>query len=84
MSDLRERLKKAGIEPSELAELIWPFLRGKFDLTKRDRLLAAAVAGIAVNWKEPPAGKESAQRAAEMAERLVDAVMSQEERRTGI
>ncbi len=50
-----------------------------------DHLLAAVAGGLAVNWKNLPGPHdrgESSQAVAEMAERLVDAIMRIEERRS--
>ena len=86
---LNERLAKAGIEPAELAELLWPHLRPRIiamlktmaDRRAADRqgILEAVMGGLAVNWKELQG--ESAGKVAELAERLVEAVMRLERKR---
>ena len=88
---LEARLKKAGIEPEDLAEVIWQRLRPKIigmlkhmadsRAAERQALLVEVVGGLAVKWKECGAGEESATQVAEMAERLVAAVIRTEERR---
>ena len=84
MTKLQSRLKKAGIEPGEFAELVWPFLKPKVEeivkTAERDEILAAVVSGLCVGWTP----EESATKLAQRAERIADAVMREEERRTGV
>ena len=86
---LNERLAKAGIEPAELAEILWPHFRTRVIAmlktmaanrsADRQGILEAVIGGVAVNWKELQG--ESAAKVAELAERLVEAVMRLERQR---
>jgi len=72
--ELESRLIKAGIDPGVFAELLWDKLKRKVD---RADILAATVSGLAVRWNG-----ESSQSMAELAERLTDAIMRLEEKRS--
>jgi len=70
---LEARLKRANIALEDLAKLLMPFLRDE----KRMLFLAHILGGLAVRWNG-----ESPQRCAELAERLTDAVMREEDKRS--
>jgi hypothetical protein len=84
---LEERLQKAGIAPDEFADLVWKRIEKKVTKkiddygTKRERILAAVIGGLAARWSFGERECTSAQKLAEAAERLVDAVMLAESRR---
>jgi hypothetical protein len=83
---LEQRFAKAGIDLDDLAELLWkrlkprivPMLKHMAEQRGADRrrLLEAAVGGLCVRW-----GEDSGQKLAELAERIVTAVMREEEKR---
>lgn len=84
--ELKARLQKASIDPDVFAELVWDRIKEKVvamlkDMairhgTKRETILAAVVNGLCVKW-----GEDSGQRLAELAERVTEAVMREEDRR---
>lgn len=83
---LEDRLRKAGIEPDEMAEMVWRRVKDKVvamlkDMAKqraadRQAVLTATLSGLTVNWSDGPGDK-----IAELAERITAAVMRAEERR---
>lgn len=83
--ELEARLRKAGIDPEAFAELLWdrvkPRIADMLKQTKRDEVLAAALGGLAARWSFGDRECTSAQRLAEQAERLTDAIMREEEKR---
>ena len=84
---LEDRLRKSGISPDEFSEMVWerlePKIAAMLKRTRRERILAAVISGLSAKWSFGDHQEcTSAQRLAEYAERLTDAGVLAESRRT--
>lgn len=75
--NIRDRWEKAGIDPEEVAALLWPLLERKIRRAElRDLLLCAAISGLTSAWSYEDRRQEtSASQVAQTAKRIVAAVM---------
>lgn len=79
-----------------VADMVWLRIKPRIELmirdraaapvkvpTQRDRLLESIIGGLAAKWEFGSSDCTSAQRLAEYAERLTDAVLREESKRSG-
>lgn len=92
--EVEERLVKAGIDPEVWAEYIWEKVESKVKAVlmevawksspRRNDILASVIGGLAARWSFGDKDCTPPQKLAEMAERLTDHIMLQEQKRTGV